>query len=140
RARRHRKLFGGGMRQGGVLAAAALYALEHNVERLEQDHALARRLAEGIAEIPGLQLAYSHVDTNMVFFSVAPEQGTPETFSARLAQHGVRINPDGRGYLRAVTHLNVTATEIDMALQILRSVAQQPAAADDTTPRYTGGG
>lgn len=140
RAYRHRKLFGGAMRQVGILAAAALYALEHNISRLEEDHANARRLAAGIAQIPGLKLAYPRLDTNMVFFSVAPQLGPPEKFSARLAQHGVRINPDGRGYLRAVTHLNVSEEDIDRALEILRDVALQEPSSAEQELKFTGGG
>ena len=73
RTHRFRKMFGGAMRQAGILAAAALYAIEHNVERLAEDHANARRLAEAIAELPGIRLDPRHVETNIVIFELGEE-------------------------------------------------------------------
>jgi threonine aldolase len=110
RARRLRKLLGGGMRQAGVLAAAALYALEHHVERLAEDHARARRLGEGIAKL-GL-----HVDpepeTNMVMFEVTDTMGFLRVTRAR----NLLVNPTAPGRFRAVTHLDVSAADVEDAL------------------------
>ena len=82
-ARRHRKVFGGGMRQAGIIAAAALYALDHNIPRLADDHANARRLAELIREIDGLSLTPPEIDSNIVIFSVDPALGTADEFAER---------------------------------------------------------
>ena len=108
---RSKKLLGGSMRQSGILAAAGLYALEHNVKRLEDDHANARRLAEGLAEIPGVQVDVFRVQSNLVFFSV---EGWPDA-GARMEAYGVRIGTGNR--LRAVTHLDVSADDIEQAIK-----------------------
>ncbi|NVJ04781.1 low-specificity L-threonine aldolase [Myxococcus sp. AM001] len=117
-ARRLRKRLGGGMRQAGILAAAALHALEHHVERLADDHANARRLAAGLAELPGVKVDASWVETNMVF----AEFSRPALeMVAQLEQHGVLTNPAGAPRtLRLVTHLDVSAADIDEALQRIR--------------------
>ncbi len=80
--RRHRKVFGGGMRQAGILAAAAIYALDHHVERLADDHANAQRLAAGIRRIPGLRLDPDEVDTNILFIEIDPAWGSASRFVA----------------------------------------------------------
>ncbi len=122
-ARRHRKLFGGGMRQGGVLAAAALYALENHVPRLAEDHTNAQRLADAIRQIEGLQLRPPEVDTNLVIFHVEPELCTGPELSGRLKERGVLINAFGPTLLRAVTHLDVDANAVDRAAEMLSEVA-----------------
>lgn len=127
RARRFRKMFGGAMRQAGLLAAAALYALDHNVERLAEDHANARRLAEALATLPGLQLDPTTVATNIVIFQVDPRLGTPADFVARLRQHAVWVVPIGPRQVRAVTHLDVSASQIDAAIRAFRTVCGAPA-------------
>lgn len=122
RVHRFRKMFGGGMRQAGILAAAALYALDHNIERLAEDHANARRLAEGIAEIPGLRIDVDDIETNIVIFDVEPAFGTAKTFVDRLKAEGVWLFDIGPQRVRAVTHLDVDATGIDRALSVMQSV------------------
>jgi threonine aldolase len=111
RAHRFRKMFGGGMRQAGILAAAGLYALEHNVKRLADDHANARRLAAGLAELPGVTLV-GEPETNMVLFRV------PDLlkFLERSGGCQVLIGPISTDTLRAVTHLDVSGQDIDEAL------------------------
>lgn len=123
-ARRHRKLFGGGMRQAGVLAAAALYALDHHVDRLQIDHEHAQLLASAVREAPGLRLARETVDTNMVIFSVL---GTAEAFVAALSREGVAAIPMGRQIVRLVTHLDVNADDVRQAAEILIRVAHATA-------------
>jgi threonine aldolase len=118
RARRFRKMFGGGMRQSGYLAAAGLYALEHNVERLAEDHANARRLAEGIAALPGIVLDPKTAETNIVIFSVASMPAAE--LVARLGAAGVLVLATGPGSIRAVTHLDVSAPEIEEAIDAFR--------------------
>ncbi|MGH9350712.1 MAG: low-specificity L-threonine aldolase [Terriglobia bacterium] len=108
RAHRARKILGGGMRQAGILAAAGLYALDHNVERLAEDHANAVKLAEGLAQIKIIKIDPAAVQTNMVFAAIAPEHVNPLT--AHLKQAGILILPNDR--LRLVTHLDIQAGDI----------------------------
>jgi threonine aldolase len=120
RGRRIRKLFGGGMRQAGVAAAAALYALEHHVDRLADDHRNARVLAQAVAETPGLRLDPPEVDTNLIWFFVDPELGTARDVAAALKQRGVLVHPAGPQKIRACTHLDVTAAQVERAAETLR--------------------
>jgi threonine aldolase len=120
---RHRKVLGGGMRQAGILAAAALYALEHHVDRLAEDHANAQRLAAGIRRIGGLRLDPDLVDTNLLFFQVDPRLGTAAEFSEGLRRDGLLVLATGPTRLRAVTHLDVTTADVDRALEILERAA-----------------
>ncbi|MCA9234890.1 MAG: low specificity L-threonine aldolase [Planctomycetales bacterium] len=122
RARRVRKALGGGMRQAGLLAAGALYALENHVERLAEDHANAKRLAAAIAATDGLALDPPHVDTNIVIFSVDEKLGTAAEFVSRLAELGVAVNANGPQKVRAVTHLDVSTEQIDEACSIIAGV------------------
>lgn len=110
KARRHRKMLGGGMRQSGILAAAGLHALEHNIDRLADDHRRARRLAEGLAAYPALKVVMP--DTNIVFVDV--EDGIGKRFTDFLESRGVGMI--GYGRQRWVTHLDVTDDDVDGAL------------------------
>lgn len=127
RARRFRKLFGGGMRQAGIVAAAALHALEHHRDRLAEDHARARRLAAGLRSLHGLELLSSEVDTNIVVFRVADWVGSPAQLQERLRARGVLINPIGRGMMRAVTHLDVDDRAVDRAIEALAAAVGEAA-------------
>lgn len=121
RARRIRKMAGGGMRQAGVLAAAAAYALDHQVDRLADDHALARRLAQGLAGIEGLQV--EPPQTNIVFVDlVGPARERSAGLLEHLAREGVRAT--GLYRLRFVTHLDVDEAGIDRAVAAIRSFLQ----------------
>jgi len=122
KARRHRKALGGGMRQAGIIAAGALYALDHHIDRLVEDHEKARVLADAIRETPGLALDPDVVDTNIVIFKLAPERGTAADFVARLREQGVLINAVAPQRLRAVTHLDVSLRQVRRAAQ---SIHQQ---------------
>jgi threonine aldolase len=113
-AHRWRKMAGGGMRQSGVLAAAALHALDHHVQRLADDHANARRLADGLRGLPGVSV--TPPQTNIVFVDLTPEKATGAV--ERLRQRGVLAT--GLYRLRLVTHLDVSAGDIDRAIQVLR--------------------
>jgi threonine aldolase len=123
--RRHRKVLGGGMRQSGILAAAALHALDHHVQRLTEDHANARRMAAGIARIDGLQLVPEQIDTNMLFFRVDPAWGTAAQFAAGLKQRGLLVLATAPQTIRAVTHLDVTAADVDRAVGIVGEVVRR---------------
>jgi threonine aldolase len=121
RALRARKMFGGGMRQAGILAAAAEYALEHNIERLAEDHANARRLADGLAACRGITVIAP--ETNIVYFDVDATLGTAADFAENLKSAGVWTIATGPQRIRAVTHLHITANNIDRALEAMASVS-----------------
>ena len=123
KARRHRKLFGGAMRQAGMIASGAVYALENNIERLSDDHAKAQRIAQTIRETPGLKLQYDQVDTNIVNFQVEPELGNVQQFNQQLEAHGVRMLTANPIAIRAVSHLDVSDEEIDQACGIIQRLA-----------------
>jgi threonine aldolase len=124
-ARRLRKMVGGGMRQAGVLAAAGLFALEHMIERLAEDHANARRLAAGLAAIPGLRLEPAVPETNMVFWTLEEPDRPVEPFLRALEQQGVRVLELGKGRLRAVPHYGITADHIDAAIEAVAGALRE---------------
>jgi threonine aldolase len=115
---RYKHMLGGAMRQAGMMAAGALYALDHHVDRLADDHANAQRLAAGLADIDGITMASDRVDTNIVVFTV--EDAT--AFVAAMAEHGVALSPLGPTLVRAVTHLDVDRGGIDAAIDAARDV------------------
>jgi threonine aldolase len=114
---RYKQMWGGALRQAGIIAAAGLYALDHHVERLAEDHENARVLAEGLAELPGVELDPADVETNIVIFEVSDAEG----FCRSLASDEIRMgNLDDRR-VRAVTHLDVDDAGIERALEAARS-------------------
>jgi threonine aldolase len=110
---RWKQMLGGAMRQSGIVAAAGLYALDHHVDRLADDHARARRLAEGLAELPGVEIDSASVETNIVIFGVPDAPA----FCAALEREGVGMLPVGPDRVRAVTHLDVDDGGIERALE-----------------------
>ncbi len=122
RARRFRKMVGGGMRQAGVIAAAGVVALRTMVNRLAEDHANARRLAEGMARLPGLAVDLSRVRTNMILAQVNGPTSAAE-FTARMRDEGVLALPTGSSTIRMVTHRHITPGDVDQALDALRRTA-----------------
>jgi len=122
RARRWRKMMGGGMRQAGVIAAGALYALDHMVDRLAEDHALAHRLAEGLAAIPGIAIDLAGVETNIVVFSVSQSGRSPMAILDALAARGVLASEFDRSLIRMVTHYGIEAPQIEATLAATRAV------------------
>ena len=126
RARRHRKVLGGGMRQAGIIAAGALYALEHHVERLAEDHETAKRLGERIRATNGLTLSPAGVDTNIVMFDVSERLGSAGSLVEQLDEQGVKMLAVSASRVRAVTCLNVNRSDVDRAAEILANlVAKQ---------------
>lgn len=124
RARKFRKMLGGGMRQAGVIAAAGIVALETMVDRLVEDHANARRLADGLARIKGIKLAQDSIPTNIVMFHVLPPI-SPVEFARELDRAGVKVGlRDGRPF-RAVTHWMVSSSDIDEALTRIETVCRR---------------
>jgi threonine aldolase len=109
---RYKQMWGGAMRQAGIIAAGGLYALDHHVDRLAEDHARARRLADGLAQLPGVGIDPATVDTNIVIAEVADPAG----FVARLREDGVIAGPGGAGTVRFVTHLDIDDQGIERAL------------------------
>jgi threonine aldolase len=118
RARRVRKLFGGGMRQAGIIAAGALHALENHRARLAEDHANARRMAKALSEVAGIELDLSLLQTNLLWFRVTGMSAA--AFCARLKEAGVLMLALGPDTVRAVTHLNVDAQAVDEAVDIIK--------------------
>ena len=122
--RRHRKLFGGGMRQSGIIAAGALYALENNIERLAEDHANARTIAGAAEQTEGLTLEPKEVETNIVIFRVAPSLGSASDFCAALKRSGVWCLPFSARHIRAVTHLHISSAEAEAAAETIARTAE----------------
>jgi threonine aldolase len=117
---RWKQRLGGAMRQGGVCAAACLYALDHNVERLAQDHENARALARGMAQIPGIEV--EQPETNLVFFDTQGTGMTAEVFAGKLRQQGVLVSTSDTYRARACLHLDVDTAQVEEALSVMRDV------------------
>jgi threonine aldolase len=118
---RWKQRLGGSMRQGGICAAACLYALEHNIGRLADDHANARSLARGMAQIPGITVEMP--ETNLVFFDTEGTGMTADAFAGRLRVAGVLVSASGKYRARACLHLDVTASQVNEALSVMTQVA-----------------
>ncbi|MBM3649876.1 MAG: low specificity L-threonine aldolase [Alphaproteobacteria bacterium] len=116
---RQKQMLGGSMRQSGVIAAAALYALEHNWDRLADDHANARHLAEGVANIKGLSVDVPRMETNLVFFEITKPGWTAARLVDACRERGVGIGANTATRIRAVTHLDVNRRDIDTALKVI---------------------
>lgn len=131
KARRVRKIFGGGMRQAGVLAAAALYALDHHLDRLREDHANAQVFAAAVRSCPALKLVPDDVQTNLIWFRIDPAAGDARQLTERFFERGVLVHPLGSHTLRACTHLDVSAQDVrraaDALVEIMKSLdAKRP--------------
>jgi len=121
RAWRYKHLFGGALRQAGILAAAGVYAFQHHVERLAEDHAKAKALARGLADFRGITLESETVETNIVVFEIAGTNVPRAEFLTRVLEHGVRFSPLMQPTrLRAVTHLDIPADGVERALKAVR--------------------
>ncbi len=121
RARRVRKMVGGGMRQAGIIAAAGIVALEQMVDRLAEDHANARLLAEGLATFPQININLGTVQSDIVIFRLHEGYGTPEAFARAVAERGLLIGGIGRSYIRAVTHYGIDSGDVEETLEIVRA-------------------
>lgn len=126
-AHRNRKLLGGGMRQVGVIAAAGLYALRNNIERLAEDNARARRLAESIADFPGVAVDLETVQTNIVVVDVAGSGLSVDDAILSLEKEGILVVPFGGTTIRAVTHLDIDDADIDRSIVAFEKVFARPA-------------
>lgn len=121
-AHRLRKIYGGGMRQIGILAAAALYGLENHLSLLPQDHEHARLLAQGLAEVPGIRIELDSVQTNIVIFDVDKKRKSVVELTAELQQRGVLMIPFGGTRIRAVTHLNISRQDVESAIKAVNEI------------------
>ena len=124
KVRRIRKMFGGTMRQSGILAGAAMYALDHHLERLEDDHENAKILARGLQEIEGVHCDVELTDTNLVFFNIDPAIGAGEEFCRKLAKNGILSEALDSHRIRFVTHIDVSREQIQEAISIIKSLYQ----------------
>ena len=122
RVRRFRKMVGGGQRQVGIAAGAAIWALEHHVGRLADDHKNARRLAEALSEMPGISLDPDEVETNIVIFEIDGEKRKPVDIVVEMGKRGILMLPFGETKIRCVTHLDVTADDIEETVGAFRAV------------------
>jgi threonine aldolase len=122
---RWKQRLGGSMRQAGVLAAAATYALAHHVDRLAEDHVRARRLADALSQVDGIDLDPAHVETNIVIFGVDRQGGAAAFLSHLLEKHGVRGSIAGPSRVRFVTHLDVNDEDIDVAVKAVSEVMKE---------------
>ncbi len=116
-ARRYRQIFGGGVRQAGIMAAAGLYALRHHVDRLAEDHAKAKRLAEGLAALPGVTLPFGVTPTNIVIFDIAGTGKGAKDVASALKERAVLVSVLGETRFRILTHLDVSMEGVDRALR-----------------------
>ena len=121
-SRRNRKVLGGGMRQAGIIAAPGLVALDKMVARLAEDHANARRLAEGIAEIEGLQIDLSRVRTNIIYFDVSSKKTSVEQIRDGMEKRGIKVLPTGPDRFRMVTHYGIDEEDVDRTIAGLKEV------------------
>jgi len=118
---RLKQQMGGAMRQAGIIAAGGVFALRHHVKRLAEDHANAKRLAEGLAALPGVRLDPKDVETNLVFFDLTGPLDGP-TVVERLLARGIRMGAMSARTIRAVTHLDVSAAKVEQTLEAARAV------------------
>jgi threonine aldolase len=122
RVHRFRKMVGGGWRQAGFLAAAGIYALDHHIDRLEEDHRKALKLAQGLADIPNVVINPAEVETNILFFDVSRAERTAQEVAAAAKEKGVLLHPTAKTRIRCVTHLDVSFEDVDHALEAIEAV------------------
>jgi threonine aldolase len=122
RAHRYRKVYGGGMRQAGILAAAALYAMDHHIGRLAEDHDHAKHLAESVSVLPGVEVDLRSVQTNIIFIDVSGTRYSGPEAQQILEERGVLVLALSPTRIRAVTHLEINDADIDKAVTIFQEV------------------
>ena len=122
RVHRFRKMVGGGMRQIGFFGAAGIYALDHHINRLEEDHRKAKKMAQGLARIQNVLIHPEEVETNILFFDVSPAERTAQEVAATLRKKGVLVHPTSPTRIRCVAHLDVSFSDIDQALKAIEGV------------------
>jgi threonine aldolase len=128
RARRLRKLLGGAMRQAGILAAAALYALEHHINRLADDHAHAQILAQALEQTPGFDILAREIETNILWIPVDSARGTAQEWASRFRERGIAVGTFGTNMIRMVTHLGVSRADAEYVANAVREFSGVAAA------------
>lgn len=123
----YRKAYGGGMRQVGILAAGALYALKNNIGRLKEDHRRARILAEAINDIPGYLVDLRSVQTNIILIDTSLSGNSASFITEELNKDGIKMLPLSEMRIRAVTHLHITDNDIDRTIEVMKNIAEQQA-------------
>ncbi len=121
RARVYRKMFGGGMRQVGILAAAGIYAIENNIQRLKEDHLKAKLIAENLQDLKTFDINLKNVQTNMVIFKIVKNISQKEVLE-KLKDNGILLTPEYHNSIRAVTHLDVTFEDIENTIRIFKKI------------------
>jgi len=122
KVRRFRKMYGGGMRQVGILAAAGIYALDHHVDRLAEDHKKAKRLAEALSKIPGIEIDPQRVETNIIYFKVKKRGWTNQKLTCKLKENKILVLPVESEFVRAVTHLDVSWEDIERTISVFQEL------------------
>jgi threonine aldolase len=122
KARKIRKMVGGGMRQAGIIAAAGIVALDRMIDRLADDHKNAQRLAQGISQIDGLSIEPAKVQSNILYFSLADERINQEKFLDALAEKGIRFLSTAKSTFRMVTHYGIEADDIEATISSLKQI------------------
>ena len=125
RVHRFRKMFGGGMRQVGIIAAAGIYALDHHIERLKEDHQNAKRLALGLQKFKGISINPEHVETNIVILDIENSSITAPLVAEEMKKERILIHAFGRAQIRLVTHLDVSSEDIEVALGAFEKVLKK---------------
>jgi len=125
RARRYRKMLGGGMRQAGIIAAPGIIAIEKMVDRLKDDHENAKLLARGLSKIDGISLSLDHVQTNIVLYDISALRVTASEWTAKMRDLGVKAGAQEAGRVRMVTHRGIEKEDIEYALEVAEKVARQ---------------
>jgi threonine aldolase len=125
KARKIRKMLGGGMRQAGIIAAAGIVALDQMIERLSEDHKNAKRLAEGIAQIKGLSIEQDRVRSNILYFKLSDSRISSEQFLKALAEKGIRFLSTAKSTFRMVTHYGIEPDDIETAISALSQTMKQ---------------
>jgi threonine aldolase len=136
RARHYRKMLGGGIRQGGILAAACLFAMDHHVERLAEDHVRAQRLAEALAGLPGLEVSPAKVDTNMVLVGIVDPEDNADRAVARARAEGVLVGRMDARIVRLALHLDVDDAKLERLTEVLRRVLSLAALKAGASPAH----
>jgi len=125
RVHRLRKMVGGGTRQAGFLAAAGIYALDHHIDRLEEDHRKAKKLAEGLASIKNVMINPAEVETNILFFDVSRAERTAQDVALACRKKAVLLHPTAKTRIRCVTHLDVSLKDVEDALNVIEGVMKE---------------
>jgi threonine aldolase len=122
RVHRFRKMFGGGMRQVGIIAAAGIYALDHHMERLQEDHDHAKRLASGLEELKDVSIDPEQVETNIILFNISDNRMTAPQLAQSMKERRILIHAVGKTQMRLVTNLNVSGEDVDVTLKAFEKI------------------